>query len=361
MKKYRFAKFYLAGLLVAAILVLVIGVLVGLYYASESASAFIRSRTLLKEPVEIDTASVFDAFQETTDILSANQLVHTTATAYRFDRQVPKGKSAQLSLSQINDFESVIGQMSGNVSQLRQRSISKLRESIDQMIAGSRAALPPQNSPPIQRQMPTQRTARHLPLLFVDGSISSADVEMLKLWSGFLELRIRSYTPSANAQTLATRANVDLQALIVFLMKQIDLLTQSKAFVIATPVVNNEPINPNERENRIREFMSLLQRFEDSIDDVIAKEWVIDRELETAKKSAQDAKAAIHRRIDEAKQQAVRNAIDMARWIVGALIAALLLLVARDFMSALIDTAANTGGILEKLAPSDSDENAKGI
>jgi len=38
-----------------------------------------------------------------------------------------------------------------------------------------------------------------------------------------------------------------------------------------------------------------------------------------------------------------------------------LLLVARDFMSALIDTAANTGGILEKLAPSDSDENAKGI
>jgi len=360
MKKYRFAKFYLTGLLVAAILILVIGVLVGLYYASESASAFIRSRTLLKEPVEIDTASVFDAFQETADILSANQLV-PAATAYRFDRQVPKGKSAQLSLSQINDFESIIGQMSGNVSQLRQRSISKLRESIDQMIAGSRASLPPQNSSPIQRQMPTQRTTRHLPLLFVDGSISSTDVEMLKLWSGFLELKIRSYTPSANAQTLATRANVDLQALIVFLMKQIDLLTQSKAFVITTPAVNNEPINPNERENRIREFMSLLQRFEDSIDDVIAKEWVIDRELETAKKSAQDAKATIHRRIDEAKQQAVRNAIDMARWIVGALIAALLLLVARDFMSALIATAANTGGILEKLAPNDSDDNAKGI
>jgi len=77
MKKYRFAKVYLTGLLVAAILIAAIGVLVGLYYGIKSVREVVLSQALPRRPVTIDTASVFDAFQEATAILSANNLLIT--------------------------------------------------------------------------------------------------------------------------------------------------------------------------------------------------------------------------------------------------------------------------------------------
>ena len=357
MKKYRFAKFYLAGLLIAAILTLATGVVVGLYYGSDSVRAIIRSQSLSKEPVAVDTATVFNAFQEAAEILVANELVPSTATAIHYDREVRKGNSALLSLKEIDDFEAVIGQISRNVAQLRQQSIAKLRESVDQMLAASRAALPPQSIPLAKVPAVTHRSQRHLPLLFVDGAVTTSDVETLKLWSGFLDEKLQNYTQSASAKNLAVRANVNLQSLIVFLMKQLDLFRQSKEVIITAPTAKNEPVTPTERENRIREFMSILQRFEDSIEDVMAKEWVVDRELENAKKMAQAAKAGIHLRIAEEKQRAASSAIEMIRWIVGSLVASLLLLVARDFMSALIDTAANTAGILDKLVVVDSNKS----
>ena len=287
---------------------------------------------------------------------------------FEFDRKVPNGKRAKLSLKEMDDFEAVIAQMSGNVAKMRQQCVSKLRENIEQILAGSRAALPPDapSETATLNPRPTviHRNVQHMPLLFVNGAVSYDDVEILKVWSGFLESKLPSYTPSAKAQTLAVRANVDLQVLIVFLMKQLDLLRQSKEIIVTTPATvnapvaatGNAPVTASERENRIREFISLLQRYEDSIEGVIAKEWVVDRELEAAQTTAQAIKANIFLQIAEAKSRAVSAAIDMGRWIVGSFIAALLLLVVRDFMSAVIDTAANTGGMLDLMTPKDSDK-----
>ena len=368
MKKYRFAKLYLTGLLVAAILITTIGVLVGLYYGVECTGELVLSQTLLKKPVTIDTASAFNAFQNATAILSVNNLVPSTTT-FTFDRKVPCEKSAQLSLNEIADFEAVVAQMSDGVAKLRQQCTANMREIIEQMLAGSRAALPPQTTLPqsapttIPRQTPPHRTFQHLPLLFVTGAVTHNDIEMLKFWSNFLELQLRNYTPSAGAQALAVRADTDLQVLISFLMQQLDSLRGSREIVtdipeiaIAPSVATNVPVTATERENRIREFISLLQRFESSIDSVIAREWVVDQELAIAKKAAEEAKARIYIKISEAKWRAAIDAKNMTLWVVGALVVALLLLVVRDFMSALIDTAANTGGMLDLMTPKDSDK-----
>jgi len=195
------------------------------------------------------------------------------------------------------------------------------------------------------------------PLLFVDGAISEHDVELLRQCGEFLKLRVQNYTPSTSAQTLARNADTDLRVLIVFLMNQLQSLQESKEVIVipASPTV--APVTDTEKEGRIREFVSYLQRIEETIGYVIDKEWVIDHEIETARKNAQDERTRILIRIAHTKEHAKECAEQAIKWVGGSLLAALLLLAIRDFMSALIDTAANTGGMLNLLTSKDTDKS----
>ena len=363
MKKYRFAKFYLAGLLGAALLLATIGVLGGLYYGSESVRAIILSQSLKEEPVIIDTASVFNAFHEATEILNTNNLA--TSADIHFDRQVPLGKSAKLSLKGIADFEVIIGQMSDSVASLKQQCIAKIQENLEQMISGSRSsllsitALSSQTRPPNSTASMSYRTARRIPLLFVDGVVSDTDVELLKQCSEFLKLQVRNYTPSTTAQNLANHADTELHVLIVFLVNQFEAFKQSKGSsvnAITLPSTATSPATPTEQELRIRQFISYLQQIESDVESIIGKEWVIDQEIKNALRMSREAHANILSEIAAAKQRAKENGKQMVIWIVTSLVAALLLLVVRDFMSALIDSASNTGGMLDLMTPKDSDK-----
>lgn len=355
MRKYRFAKFYLTGLLVAAILVAAIGALVGLYYGSESIQAIFRSQSLEKKPVLIDTASVFDAFQETTEILNKNHLVPSTQ-AIRFDREIQKGKPTHLSLKEIADFEVVITQMAASVSTFKQQCMSKIQANLEKIIAGSQSALPINTKSTNPTLLAYHKNATRPQLLFVDGVVSDTDIEILKQCGDFLKLQVRNYTPSTSAQTLAVKADADLRVLIAFLMNQLQALRDSREIITMPTSTQIAQVNPTEQEMRIREFLSYLQRIEEAVESVIAKEWVVDREMASARKTAQEARLNILREIADANRRAKECGKQMVIWVVISLVAALLLLVIRDFMSALIDTAANTGGMLDLLTPKDSDK-----
>ena len=87
------------------------------------------------------------------------------------------------------------------------------------------------------------------------------------------------------------------------------------------------------------------------------KEWTIDQEIASAQKSAKEARINILTEISIAKQRANTLVISMAELITASLTIALLLLVIRDFMSAVIDTASNTGGMLNKLTGENKDKS----
>ena len=356
MKKYPFAKFYLTGLLVAAILIAGSGVVVGLYYGSESVQAFFKSQTLSKKQVLIDTASVFDALQEATEILTSNQLIPTTQEIH-FDYDIQKGKPARLTLKEIADFEVVLEQISGHVSSLKQQSVAKIRENLDKLITGSQSALPVKAHFPQTKQLVYRKNMEHKPLLFVDGAISENDVEALRQCGEFLKLRVQNYTPSTSAQVLARSVDADLRVLIVFLMNQLQSVKESKEVIIIPATPTSAPATETEREAHIREFVSSLQRIEETIGSVIGQTWVVDHEIEFAKKNAQEEYDKILTEITNAKSYARECGGQAIKWGVTSLIIALLLLAIRDFMSALIDTAANTGGMLNLMTPKDNNQS----
>ena len=356
MKKYYFAKFYLTALLIIAIFIAVAGVCRGLYLGNEAVKAYSLSQSLPKKTVSIDTQTVFDVFRETTEILNRNHLVSTTQSV-RFTPEVQKDKPAQLALKEITDFESALQQMSTDVSNLKHQSILRIQENLEKLLTGSLSALPTPSTP-LSAPTPTiLKAVEHPFLLFADSEVFEKDILILKQCSDFLRLRVRSYTPSEKAQTLAINTDTNLQVLIDFLMNQTQAIKASKAIIMVSSSSRITAETPSEREERIREFILYLQRIEAAVEYVMIKEWTIDQEIASAQKSAKEARINILTEISIAKQRANTLVISMAELITASLTIALLLLVIREFMSAVIDTASNTGGMLNKLTGENKDKS----
>jgi hypothetical protein len=359
--KYRFARLYLGIMLIIAILGLIGGLMIGGYQWLSAASVYGQASTLRDRPYTINTSRVVNELQTTKQLLLAyfgNDKFGNIQLPS--DKDFSISESAHLSPKDLRLFESYLDNASEARDSLKAAVAGSIDNSMTSLMRASQDALPKQVESTSTRSYPASSPFASTPIdhIYEPEVITADSVRSLRDVSEFLANKISYYTPSGDARNLAAQANLNLIAII-------DLLeAERKAYLredFTVPLVNNpEPIaqrSPTKQEALIREFISCLRQVVGIVKENTLEGWRLDTALKDTKTACQAARSERTIEITRLKMEGWNLFTTGARTLLLSILASVLLLVLRDFMSAVIDTAANTGEMAKRLSSLVVDES----
>ena len=286
-------------------------------------------------------------------------------------------KSALLNYQQHMMFSQYIDSIARNTALMKESIVYGFNERIDTIINGAQKALSKElaSSPPTITAVDSKNTSEQISsppaIIAVDnnntsiesllakGGISDQDIELLKNSSQFLNFKISSYSPDPIVKDLALKADVKLQDIISMLNNELEILkalNKPRVFSYQRQQTDNTAsVIPQNKDKNviISELIKNLQEIKGLVNNTSTSKWNIDLEIGKAKESIRSYVENIHEKENALKIQATMLLPPAGGYLLGAIISALILLVIRDFMSAVIDTATNTGGMLKKLSGMD--------
>lgn len=350
--KYGFARFYLAGLLVCAVILSLGGVIGAGWYWYRAASARVSASVLRTKAYVINTESVVTELSTTVRLLgnrlgSSRLGSATVPTANGFG----VAKCAELRPESLVGFQGYLNQVAETRDMLKVMLGSEIERSLRTLIAAAEGSLP---KPPTREVRP----ARPVPIqygvpdrIYDRAVLTDETLGSLRAVSEFLGSRVTKYTPSRDAQRLADSANTNLQTIIDLMVADLKSgFTHDRTEATFERTESIEARTPSEREALIVEFIRILEGSISTVKQNGLTGWRLDSALENAHAECIEAIATRDREL-AALRGAAWTMFGIG-WIVllSALLGSLLLMVVRDFMAAVIDTAANTREMSDRLS-----------
>lgn len=99
----------------------------------------------------------------------------------------------------------------------------------------------------------------------------------------------------------------------------------------------------------LNEYLEFLSNIRSTVSLLVTQDWEIDKMLSEAKEKTTGEIEKRQAQLRLLSAEIVSKIVSGASFLFGSIISALILLILRDFLSAIIDTAINTGGILNKM------------
>jgi len=175
---------------------------------------------------------------------------------------------------------------------------------------------------------------------------------------GFLDGQVTRYTPSKDALALAEKANADLQIIIDLMAadlkanqvhgRSLPEFEQQEAPIVRTA---------SEQDMLIRDFVGKLELALGIVKGNGLQKWRLDTTLNEARSACNNEVSARAAEVDRLKAQCWVSIKWGGAVLLVSLVVSLLLLALRDFMSAVIDTASNTGEMVDRLSKLTTESN----
>jgi hypothetical protein len=258
-----------------------------------------------------------------------------------------------LTPEELSAFMVYISDADTVVQSLKDNMLLEFSSSISTMITATEKALVTGSSSSVRKRIDWTGTVADEGL-FTSGALTSKDLETLRSVGVFLRDKTASYSPSRRAQGLARAADRGLQDVIEMIEGELQAgERERKYFRGHNQGRPSSAAGVGEKQQLIGEFIDILVACRDTVAKITLADWRIDGVITTAR-------TAIHAHLEKSREEMAllrqlrsESIIGAAAKLLGSLIVAILLLVIRDFMSALIDTATNTRGMLERLSGAD--------
>jgi hypothetical protein len=185
-----------------------------------------------------------------------------------------------------------------------------------------------------------------------DSEVLTKDTfEELQSVSSFLATQVSRYTPSKDAQRLANNASTNLQVIIELMIADIKAGALRENSLPQLEDSNSAVTqSPSEREALIREFIRRIELSASIVKQNGLKGWRLDRAIDEAQGACTEAIAERKQALAALKNAAWTNLAYGGMFLLAAVVSSLLLMVVRDFMAAVIDTAANTREMADRLS-----------
>ena len=361
MRKYPYAKIYLALLAAAAICVALIGVGSFVMWCAGAASDFHKITTTKSEPFETDTKGLVE------EVNSATEIVRTFLARqepFNFEKEIaamhiPISQHASLSPSETTELRKLIERSKDGSDELKTELLRKFEESISQLRDSAQGALDELEAKENSKlksaraasTTPAVRKVESLAHLFQPDSISDKDEAALTEAATFLKRRIGDYTPSQSASALGNAAAEHLISLMKLLEQEKENYRREMEqwSSIREKQDKSQEMTPSQRMAYLREFITKLNYYERAVKQNIVKGWIIDSQLAATSQQLRNFEADKQERIAGFNASAKMNLYKAAVSLISALTISLLLLIVRDFLATLVDTALNTSSTVEIL------------
>lgn len=367
MNTYPYAKIYLRLLLVAAILVMLAGSLSALAYFG-NIMANIRHYKA-NDTLVVDTKNLADELDAASEIVRS---FIRRDKPFDFEAKLRKQKieiseTARFGGKQVERLESYLAMARAGSDELKAELLKGFQAAIDHLRASAQSALnqvEPSNTTalPASKSRETaaqaQVRAQVYPHLYDQEALAEIQLEELASVVSFLRNDVRMYGLSGTAVASGASAADELQTLTKLVSDEIrkyeqeqrDLTARhSNETTLPTTAPIAAPVTPSTKAISLGRFLAHLSVCEKLAKGKITRGWIIDRELKKTGDSISNFRFQQRERLAILRSQNLTAAGMGAGAILAAILVALLLLIVRDFLSALVDTAMNTGATAETL------------
>ncbi|MBT3192573.1 MAG: hypothetical protein HN341_08460 [Verrucomicrobia bacterium] len=353
--QYRFAKLYLGLLLICAGLVCVYGLGIATIGFGAAVGASGKLHKTEDQVVAIDTDTIVRQLEITYSLVApiAKRNQQSSVPCLPEATAFPIARSAMLTPKELSAFMVYITNADTAVQSLKDNMLFEFSSSISTMITATGKALVTRSGSSLSKRTDwTEHVADQG--LFTSGAITSKDLETLRSVGVFLRDKTASYSPSRRAQDLAQAADKGLQGVIEMIEGELqDGERERQRFRGRNQSQPSSAAGVGEKTQLIGEFMDLLFACRDTVTKITLADWRIDGVIATARTAVNAHYAESREEMALLRQLRSKSITDAVAKLLGSLIVAILLLVIRDFMAAVIDTATNTRGMLERLSGAD--------
>ena len=377
--KYFYARTYLRALLILAALVVILGIAFASVQLVWIVSDLHNYQISKNAPLTVDTKDLIDELKYTSVVVDSFilQLQHhesggaMQALADDFDaginkRDIGVGVATRLRREQIDGFESCLQVARNDSTTFKTELLKEFLATLNDIETSTLAVL---NAPKggltdsgksgVRERHPQSQSDETKQQLFSPQALVEMQSEDLNAAVSFLrkgpQPDIVSYiSPQVGMRTAAD----ELQALLQFIQLDLQRLPEERQ----SHLTDGEQVVPavagtSTKEAVLRRFLNELSLCEQLAKVNVGRGWIVDGQIEQAQN-----RITSFRTEREATLVSLRTHILNCAMLAGiaallTAIVALILLMIRDFLSALIDTAVNTGvtaNTLEKIRQGDT-------
>lgn len=350
--QYRFAKLYLGLLLICAGLVCAYGIVTTTLGFGAAVTASGKLRKAKDQVTVIDTGSIVQQLKVTYSLVApiAKRNKQSSVPDLPEATAFPVDRSAMLTPKELEAFVAYIDDAQTTVRLLRGGILLEFDSSIEAMIRAAEKALGPGSHESVSKRADWTSSMAYKGL-FTSGAIASKDLETLRSVGVFLRDKTASYSPSRKAQDLALAADKGLQDVIKLIEGELQAGERAeRRFRGRDQNRRGMASGRGEKTQLIKDFIEILSTSRATAISITLMDWKIDGVIAAARTGTSDHYAELREEMASLRQLRYRSITDAVVKLLGSLIVAILLLVIRDFMSAVIDTATNTRGMLERLS-----------
>lgn len=349
-KKYHFARAYLTGLLICAIFILIVGILTFCGFSFASLSDWKKASNLESGEINIDTEHV--GLLLDTAIEQVSKVSGVPKTQIEASKPPTTGliisTSATLPTQKRKAFEEYLTQNETFIAQLKNLYVIDCAKAINALGQNAKAALQKINpsakstfneSYPVEWHTTQTKLSQNnfnkfnTSSLYIKSFFDEESVLSLNGTANFLMHGVKNYTDSKQTQSLASKAGEQVRRMITVLGVNTNYQDDKNT---------SSDKNAENQEALILSYMGKLNYCLDVISNVALSNWAVDQEIRRVKEEIVSKERAAKQRAAEVMLSAKVQFFLALKVLFGALIAAFLLLVIREFLSAIIDIACNT-------------------
>lgn len=355
MKKYPYAQLYLKLLLVVTVLCLSLAVCLACICGHFLISRYNLYGATKKAPLNADTGRLSSEISTATDVV--RQFTRRTE-AFAFESELSKynieiASHANVQVGKIDDYERYLDATTKAGGELKQELLSAFHAAINQLRDAAQTALRSLDetarrnaarSQPVTRPQVNETGVERVAHLFEPKVLERARLESIMWAASFLKNEVSVYSPSPEARSLGWNAAGQLQALLELLRRESESIAKVYEQAKARPQTSTETEpTVSERASMLRDFIDRLNACDRLAVESFTTGWRLDAEVDRAKEVVMSYRVEKGKRLVELKEEVSATVFRDGVWILTLITAALVLLILRDFLSAMIDTAINTG------------------
>jgi hypothetical protein len=229
------------------------------------------------------------------------------------------------------EYRNRVCKIERNVQTLKHIVVSRFNQNIDSIINGARNSF----------------GKISFYTLYPSEILLSYDTNRLNECSIYLLNTVPLYTPDKNILQLSYYADNEIKNIIKIL--DIEMIKVSQIQTLKIPAENNKDVV-------ISELIGNLNYVKNVVNEISIGKWKIDEVIVQTKMLIEKHIESVETQESIGKGVAYGLLVSSGAVLLGTIILSIILLVVRDFMSALIDTATNTDGMLKKLSGMDIEQ-----
>jgi hypothetical protein len=372
MNKYIYARTYLRLLLILTVVVVIAGLSQMCFYLTGVVSDYHGYQIAKNSAAIVNTKGLVNELEFTSVVVSSfthQPKRYEFATALK-KWHIESSEAAQLRYGQIDGFEWCLGVARNDSRELKSQLLEEFLATLNDIEnivrsvlnttetgstnTASGTSVAGESHAPAESSEPRQQLLSPEALAQIQFDELNAAVSFLRKGP---ENDVHAYiSPQAGMRTAAD----ELQALVEFIRAYSQVVLQEERQVHFAP--DKEQLTTGTEPRKVavlQHFINQLVLCGELAKVNVSRGWILDGEIEKAENSIMSFRTEQSERLASLRSDMWHNATLAGGAVLSTAIVALILLIIRDFLSALIDTAINTGetaNAVDRLRQRDTEE-----